>query len=121
MIENYEEDASSDKVEEKTGFWKKERTKLGGEEQPEGYEVAPTAKEYGSMLHILSRSKDVQPGANWERSMQLLREAQENEFPIDEGSYHTGIVLYCTVRRMADSFPRCLLPLVLCITPHMLG
>lgn len=103
MMENYEEDSSSlssDRAEEKTRFWKKERGRGGGRERPGGdeqpeeevYEVAPTAKEYGSMLHILSKSKDVQRGANWERSMQLLREAQENEFPIDEGSFQTGIV-----------------------------
>lgn len=88
LIENYEED--SDKAVERKGFWKKERP-AGGEEEPEGYEVAPTAKEYGSMLHILSKSKDVRRGANWERSMELLREAQEHEFPISESSFQTGV------------------------------
>ncbi|CAM9273262.1 unnamed protein product, partial [Ectocarpus sp. 13 AM-2016] len=51
--------------------------------------TAPTAGEYRSMLHILSHSRDAERGANWERSMELLREAQESELPISESSFQT--------------------------------
>ena len=90
MIETYEYDSVKDKSsQDRTGgFW----GRVGSDEQAEQDEalVAPTAKEYGSMLHILSKSKDSKRGSNWERSMELLRDAQENEFPIAEVSFQTG-------------------------------
>lgn len=94
MIENYEYDSVKDKSsQDRTGgFW----GRAGSDEQAEQDEalVVPTAKEYGSMLHILSKSKDSKRGSNWERSMELLREAQENEFPIAEASFQTGVFLF---------------------------
>lgn len=91
MIVDYEYESVKDKNQDKAGggFW----GRVGSDEQAELDEalVTPTAKEYGSMLHILSKSKDSKRGSNWERSMELLREAQENEFPISELSFQTGV------------------------------
>lgn len=96
MIENYEYESVKVKAKDKdnsqgtpTSFW----GRVGSDEQAEEDEasVAPTAKEYGSMLHILSKRKDKKRGSSWERSMELLGEAQENEFPIAEVSFQTGV------------------------------
>ena len=53
-------------------------------------DVTPTAREYRSMLHMLSLSKDVPRGANWARSVELLKEAQELEYRLTEVSFRTG-------------------------------
>lgn len=97
-METYDYD--SDRYDEK---WREDekprkRNKRGGSAEAGGRgwdpaeeeRTAPTPGEYRSMLHILSNIKDGEPGSNWERSMELLREAQENEYPISESSFHTG-------------------------------
>ena len=53
-------------------------------------DMAPTAREYRSMLHMLSLSKDVPRGSNWARSVELLKEAQDMEYRLTEVSFRTG-------------------------------
>lgn len=93
MIESYEYNSVKDKSQSQDstgGFW----GRVGSDEQAEQDEalVAPTPKEYGSMLHILSKSKNSERGSNWERSMELLRDAQEKEFQISELSFQRGML-----------------------------
>ena len=60
------------------------------EEEFEDGTCKPTANEFRSMLHILSQSKDVERGANWERSVEILREAQALDLRLTEVSFNTG-------------------------------
>ncbi|CAM9455508.1 unnamed protein product, partial [Ectocarpus fasciculatus] len=76
---------------EKASAWRGGDGGISAEERlaKEEDRTAPTAGEVRSMLHILSHSRDTERGVNWERSMELLREAQENELPISESSFQT--------------------------------
>lgn len=100
LMESYEysPDKSDDKWrdDEKVSGWRGGDGGISADERmaKEEDRTAPTAGEYRSMLHILSHSRDTERGANWERSMELLREAQENELPISESSFQTGMYLH---------------------------
>lgn len=55
-------------------------------------DIAPSAAEYRSMLHMLSLipEKEENKGENWEQSLALLREAQDLELRLTEVSFNTG-------------------------------
>lgn len=63
------------------------------EEEMEDEAFMPTANQYRSMLHMLSQSKEVERGANWERSVEVLREAQALDLRLTEVSFNTGAVV----------------------------
>lgn len=91
LLEDYEEDFDRDEL--KAEYWRRNSGAGGGkhrsEDEPEPEPVMPTASEYRSMLRILSK-KSV-PGANWEKSMVVLREAQGWGYNITEYCFQTGV------------------------------
>lgn len=89
---------------EKASAWRGGDGGISAEERlaKEEDRTAPTAGEVRSMLHILSHSRDTERGVNWERSMELLRGAQENELPISESSFQTGTYLLVVCASFSD-------------------